>query len=83
MELRDGTAAEAVAQIATLLAQAYERYRRVRRIERPRLGGTFRRERSWVQQVGSRERAAGQSPRPTTAPDFLLRASCKHESSQR
>ena len=39
MELRDRTTAEAVAQIATLLAQAYERYRRVRRIERARLGG--------------------------------------------
>jgi hypothetical protein len=35
MELRDRTTAEAVAQIATLLAQAYERYRRVRRIEVP------------------------------------------------
>lgn len=33
MELRDRTTAEAVAQIATLLAQAYQRYRRVRRIE--------------------------------------------------
>lgn len=34
MELHDRTAAEAVAQIATLLAHAYERYRRTRRIGR-------------------------------------------------
>ena len=39
MEFRDRTTAEAVAQISTLLAQAYERYRRVRRIELPRFGG--------------------------------------------
>jgi len=39
MELRDRTTAEAVAQIATLLAQAYQRYRRVRRIELPKSGG--------------------------------------------
>jgi hypothetical protein len=39
MELRDRTTAEAVAQIATLLAQAYERYRRVRRIERAHPAG--------------------------------------------
>jgi hypothetical protein len=39
MELRDRTTAEAVAEIATLLAQAYERYRRVRRIEVPRRDG--------------------------------------------
>jgi hypothetical protein len=39
MELRDRTTAEAVAQIATLLAQAYERYRRVRRIELPKSDG--------------------------------------------
>jgi hypothetical protein len=31
MELRDRTTAEAVAQIATLLAQAYQRYRRIER----------------------------------------------------
>jgi hypothetical protein len=39
MELRDRTTAEAVAQIANLLAQAYARYRRVRRIEVPRRDG--------------------------------------------
>jgi len=39
MELRDRTTAEAVAQIATLLAQAYQRYRRVRRIELPKSDG--------------------------------------------
>jgi hypothetical protein len=39
MELRDRTTAEAVAQISTLLAQAYQRHRSVRRIELPRLGG--------------------------------------------
>jgi hypothetical protein len=39
MELRDRTTAEAVAQIATLLAQAHERYRRVRRTERTRPDG--------------------------------------------
>ena len=39
MEFRDRTTAEAVAQIATLLVQAYERYRRVRRIERTRPDG--------------------------------------------
>jgi hypothetical protein len=33
MDFRDRTTAEADAQIATLLAQAYQRYRRVRRIE--------------------------------------------------
>lgn len=36
MELRDRTTAEVVAQIATLLAQAYQRYRRVRRIDSAR-----------------------------------------------
>jgi hypothetical protein len=39
MDFRDRTTADAVAQISTLLAQAYQRYRRVRRIELPRLGG--------------------------------------------
>ncbi len=39
MELRDRTTTEAVAQIATLLAHAYERYRCVRRIEVPRRDG--------------------------------------------
>lgn len=39
MELRDRTTAEAVAQIATLLAQAYRRHRRVRRIELPKSDG--------------------------------------------
>ena len=39
MEFRDRTTAEAVAQISTLLAQAYQRYRCVRRIELPCLGG--------------------------------------------
>ncbi len=46
MELRDRTTADAVAQISTLLAQAYQRYRCVRRIELPHFqdGETVNRE---------------------------------------
>jgi hypothetical protein len=39
MELRERTTAEAVAKLATLLAQACQRYRRVRRSELPKSDG--------------------------------------------